>query len=62
MRKFKENKAFAEWFREWMAVISQNRPSVEHTVAENTASPDGREHFDGAHTVPSKLLCGRDVA
>jgi len=54
-RKVKENKAFADWLRDRIAAIQQNRPSVGHIVPENTASPDGQEYSDSADVVGSKL-------
>jgi len=56
--RVKENKAFADWFPDWIAVIQQNRPSFEHKVPENTASSDGQEHSDSAYVVGSKLRVG----
>jgi hypothetical protein len=47
--KVKENKEFAEWFRDWIAIIQQNRASVERALRENKISADGQEHSDG-HT------------
>jgi hypothetical protein len=54
--KIKENKEFAKWFRDWIAVIQQNRASLERTLPEKTASADGQEHSDGAHLFGPK--CG----
>ena len=58
--KVEENKAFANWFQDWIAIIQQNRASVERLPAENTATADGREHPDGAHLFGQKLRA-RDV-
>jgi hypothetical protein len=46
--KVKENKAFANCFRDWIAVIQQNQISVERTLPERIARADGQEHSDGA--------------
>jgi hypothetical protein len=62
--KFKENKEFAKWLRDWIAVIQQNRASVEHTPPQKTARADGQEHSDGAHLFGPKrrAASGRYVA
>ncbi len=61
--KVKE-KAFANWLRDWIAAIQQNRTSVERTPPENAASVDRQEHSDGAHLFRPKLRAasGRHVA
>jgi hypothetical protein len=62
--KAEENKAFANWFRDWIAAIQQNRASVERIPPENTARADGQEPSDGAHLFRPKLhaASGRHVA
>jgi hypothetical protein len=62
--KVKENKAFANWLRDWVAAIQQNRASLERTPHENAASADRQEHSDGAHLFRQKLRAasGRHVA
>ena len=54
--KVKENKEFAKWFRDWIAVIQQNRASVERALRENNTSADGQEHSD-EHTSVARQ-CG----
>jgi hypothetical protein len=58
----KRNKEFAKWIG--IAAVQQNRPSIERTLHEKTASPDGQEHSDGAHLFGPKLhaATGRYVA
>jgi len=53
--KVKENEAFANCFRDWIAVIQQNHTSVERTLPENIASADRQEHSDGARFFGPKL-------
>jgi hypothetical protein len=62
--KVEENAAFANWFREWLAVIQQDRPGVQGIPPENAGSTDGQEHSEGAHSVGPKLrtASGRYVA
>ncbi len=62
--KFKENAVFANWFRDWIAVIQQSRVSVEGILPENAGSADGQEHSDGAQLLGPKLrtASGRYVA
>jgi hypothetical protein len=45
----KRNKEFAKWLRHWIAAVQQNRPSIERTLREKTASPDGKNILT-AHT------------
>jgi hypothetical protein len=56
--KVTENKAFANCFRDWIAVIQQNHAPVERTLPENIAGADGQEHLDGAHLLGPKLRAG----
>jgi hypothetical protein len=60
--KVNENKEFAEWFRDWIATIQQNRAPVERTLPETAA--DGQKHSDGTHLLDSKrrVAQGRHVA
>lgn len=53
--KVKENKVFANCFRDWIAVTEQNHTSVERTLPENIASAEGQEHSDGACLFGPKL-------
>ena len=46
---------FANWFRDWIAVIQQSRVSVEGILPENAGSADGQEHSDGVHLFAPKL-------
>lgn len=45
----KEDKAFANWFRDWIAVIQPNCAFVERFLPENRACADGKEYSEGAH-------------
>lgn len=56
--KIKENKAFADCFRDWIAVVQRNHTSVERTLPENRASADGQERADGARLFGTKLSPG----
>jgi len=60
--KVNENKEFAQWFRDWIATIQQNRAPVERTLPETAA--DGQKHSDGTHLLGSKrrVAQGRHVA
>ena len=62
--KVEENKAFANWFGPWIAVIQQNRASVERPLPKNPTSADGPQHSDGAHLFGPKLCAasGRHIA
>jgi hypothetical protein len=53
--KVKEDKAFANWFRDWIALIQQNRVSVEPILPKKKARADGQEHSDGTHLFGPKL-------
>jgi hypothetical protein len=48
----KENTAFANWFRDWIAVIHEHRAK---RIPANMTSADGQEHSGGAHLVGPKL-------
>ena len=58
--KTDENKEFAKWLRGWIAIIQQNRASVERALPEKTASADWQKHFDGAHLFGPKLRAASD--
>jgi hypothetical protein len=53
--KVEENAVFVNWFRDWIAVIQQNRASLEGTLPENAGSTDGQERSDEAHSFDPKL-------
>ena len=50
----KENTAFANWFRDLIAVIHEHRAPAERIPANMTIA-DGQEHSDGAHLVGPRL-------
>jgi hypothetical protein len=54
--KVEEKAVFANWFRDWLAVIQQSRACVEGILPENAGSADGQEHSDGAHLLGPKLV------
>ena len=58
--KTDENKEFAKWLRGWIAIIQQNRASVELALPEKTASADWQKHSDGAHLFGPKLRAASD--
>jgi len=58
--KYKENKEFAKWVRDWIAAIEQKGDSVEGRLFEKTASADKQEHADGAHLLDPKLHAESD--
>lgn len=47
--KHKKDKEFANWVRDWIAVIQQDRDPVEGKLSEKTASTDKQEYCDGAY-------------
>ena len=58
--KVKENEEFAEWFRDWIAVIQQSLTSIERTLPEKTAGANVQEHSDGTHLLGSELRAASD--
>jgi hypothetical protein len=54
--KVKESKAFAEWFADWIAIIQQNRASVERR-----ARVDAQEHSDGANDPKQRAATVKQV-
>ena len=56
--KVKENKAFVNCFRDWIAAIQQNQSPVEPMLSETIASTDGQEHSDGADLFGPKPRTG----
>ena len=59
LTKFKENREFAKCLRDWIAVIQQNRASIEHTPPQRTARAARQEHSDGGHFGPKRAPSGR---
>ena len=53
--KHKENKQFAKWVRDWIAVIQLNRDPVEGKLSEKTVRADKQEHSEGAYLFGQKL-------
>jgi hypothetical protein len=51
-----QNRVFAKWFQDWIAVTQQNRASVERIVPEKTAREDAQEHSDGTCLLSTKRL------
>ena len=43
-----ENRAFVNWFREWIAIIDEHRASVDR-IRVKTANTDGQDHPEDAH-------------
>ena len=62
--KVKENKAFADWSRDWIAVIQQTRASVERLLPEDTGAQTDKKHFDGSPLFGPKVRAasGRHLA
>jgi hypothetical protein len=58
--KTDENTEFAKWLRGWIAIIQENRASVERTLPEKTASADRQEHSHSAHLFGPNLRAGSD--
>ena len=50
-----ENTEFAKWLRGWIAVIQNNRASVERTLPEKTGSSHREERSGDAHLFGAKL-------
>jgi len=59
-----ENKAFAKWLRDWIALIQQNRSWAEQRPLETVVGTNGQEHSEGAHLLGPKrrAACGRYLA
>jgi hypothetical protein len=53
--KHKENEEFANWVRDWIAVIERKSDPVEGNLAENTASADKQKHSDVVYPLTPKL-------
>lgn len=53
--KHKKDKEFANWVRDWMAVIQRDRDPVERKLSEKTARTDKQKHSDGAYLPVPKL-------
>jgi len=48
-----ENRAFVDWFREWIAIIDGHRASADRMPVE-TANTGGQDHPEDAHLAGPK--------
>ena len=62
--KLTENEEFAQWFRDWIATIQQNRTQLERTLLKRATTAAGQEYSDGSPLLDPKLRVaqGRHVA